>query len=124
MARIASRLVDVAYLLLRVTTGLLFAEHGLQKLFGLLGGPRLPLMSQFGLAGVIELTAGLMVAFGVFPRWAAFIASGEMAFAYFTVHAPRGFWPVQNLGERAVLYCFVFLYIAARGGGMASLTRD
>lgn len=124
MVKVTSRLADVAYLLLRVVTGLLFAEHGLQKLFGLLGGPRMPLLSKFGLAGVIELTAGVMVAFGVFPRWAALVASGEMAVAYFTVHAPHGFWPVQNLGERAVLYCFVFLYVAARGGGKLTVTRD
>ena len=116
MARITSRLVDVAYLLLRLTTGLLFAEHGLQKVFGLLGGSRMPLVSGFGLAGVIELVAGVMVAFGVFPRWAAFMASGEMAVAYFQMHAPHGFWPVQNHGELAVVYCFVFLYIAFRGG--------
>jgi putative oxidoreductase len=124
MVKVTSRLVEVAYLLLRVVTGLLFAEHGLQKLFGLLGGPRMPLLSRFGLAGCIELVAGLMVAFGVFPRWAALLAAGEMAVAYFTVHAPHGFWPVQNLGERAVLYCFVFLYIAARGGGKLTVTRD
>jgi putative oxidoreductase len=124
MGRVASRLVDVAYVLLRVMTGLLFAEHGLQKLFGLIGGTRMPLMSEFGLAGVIEFSAGLMIALGVFPRWAAFIASGELAVAYFTMHAPHGFWPVQNHGELAVLYCFVFLFIAAHGGGKMTLTRD
>ena len=124
MVRVTSRLVDVAYLLLRVMAGLLFAEHGLQKLFGLIGGTRMPLMSELGLAGVIELVAGLMVAFGVFPRWAALVASGEMAVAYFTAHAPHGFWPVQNHGELAVLYCFVFLFIAAHGGGKLTLTRD
>jgi putative oxidoreductase len=124
VVRITSRAADVAYLLLRLVAGLLFAEHGLQKLFGLLGGSRMPLMSEFGLAGVIELAAGVMVAFGVFPRWAALVASGEMAVAYLTMHAPQGFWPVQNHGELAVLYCFVFLYIAARGGGKLAVTRD
>jgi putative oxidoreductase len=124
VVRITSRAADVAYLLLRLVAGLLFAEHGLQKLFGLLGGSRMPLMSEFGLAGVIELAAGVMVAFGVFPRWAALVASGEMAVAYLTMHAPQGFWPVQNHGELAVLYCFVFLYIAARGGGKLTVTRD
>jgi len=124
MVRITSRLVEIAYVLLRVMTGLLFAEHGLQKVFGLVGGTRMPLFSEFGLAGVIELLVGLMVAFGVFPRWAAVIASGEMAVAYFTVHAPKGFWPIQNGGELAVLYCFVFLFIAAHGGGKLTLTRD
>ncbi len=124
MVRITSRLVDAAYVLLRVMAGLLFAEHGLQKVFGLLGGTRMPLASEFGLAGVIELVAGLMVAFGVFPRWAAIIASGEMAVGYFTAHAAHGFWPVQNHGELAVLYCFVFLFIAAHGGGKLTLIRD
>jgi putative oxidoreductase len=124
VVRITSGLADIAYLLLRFVVALLFAEHGLQKLFGLLGGSRMPLLSEFGLAGVIELTAGVMVAFGVFPRWAALVASGEMAVAYFTQHAPQGFWPVQNHGELAVLYCFVFLYIAARGGGKLTVTRD
>jgi putative oxidoreductase len=117
-------MVAAAFVLLRVMAGLLFAEHGLQKLFGLIGGTRMPLASEFGLAGVIELTAGLMVAFGVFPRWAALVAAGEMAFAYFTQHAPHGFWPVQNHGELAVIYCFVFLFIAAHGGGTMTLTRD
>jgi putative oxidoreductase len=124
MVRISSRVADVAYLLLRLLAGLLFAEHGLQKLFGLLGGSRMPLMSELGLAGVIELAAGVMVAFGVFPRWAALVASGEMAVAYFTMHAPQGFWPAQNHGELAVLYCFIFLFIAARGGGKLAVTRD
>ncbi len=124
MVRITSRVTDVAYLLLRIVAGLLFAEHGLQKLFGLLGGSRVPLMSELGLAGVIELAAGAMVAFGVFPRWAALVAAGEMAVAYFTTHAPQAFWPAQNRGELAVLYCFVFLYIAARGGGKLTVTRD
>jgi putative oxidoreductase len=124
VVRITSHVADVAYLLLRLVAGLLFAEHGLQKLFGLLGGSRVPLMSELGLAGVVELAAGAMVAFGVFPRWAALVASGEMAVAYFTTHAPQAFWPVQNHGELAVLYCFVFLSIAARGGGTLTLTRD
>ena len=124
MVRVGSRVVDVAYVLLRVMTGLLFAEHGLQKVFGLLGGTRMPLASEFGLAGVIELVAGLMVAFGIYPRWAALIASGEMAVAYFTVHAHAGFWPVRNHGELAAIYCFLMLFIAAHGGGRLALTRD
>jgi putative oxidoreductase len=75
----------------------------------------------FGLAGLIELVGGLLIAIGLFTSWAAFIASGEMAVAYFKVHFPQGFWPVQNQGELAVLYCFVFLYMAARGGGRYSV---
>jgi putative oxidoreductase len=117
MAKGSSRLAEMAYLLLRVVSGLLFAQHGLQKVFGLLGGTRVPPASLLGAAGLIELVGGAMIALGIFPRWAAFIASGEMAYAYFTRHAPGGLWPVANRGELAVLYCFVFLYIAARGGG-------
>ncbi len=117
----ASRLADPAYALLRVVAGLMFAQHGAQKLFGLLGGARVPIVSQLGLAGVIEFAAGLMIALGVFPRWAAFVAAGEMAYAYFSRHAPQGFFPVVNRGELAVLYCFVFLYIAAHGGGRWTL---
>jgi len=117
MARPNSWMTDLAYLLMRVIVGLAFAEHGAQKLFGLLGGRTVPLASQFGVAGVIELVAGLLIAFGVLATWAALIASGEMAVAYFQMHAPQGFWPIQNRGELAALYCFVFLYIAARGGG-------
>ena len=78
-------------------------------------------MSQFGLAGVIELVGGVMIAAGVFASLVAFIASGEMAVAYFQVHAPGGFVPIQNGGELAVLYCFVFLYVAARGNGTWSV---
>lgn len=124
MAKVSSRLADIAFLVLRVVAGLAFAEHGAQKLFGLLGGHAVPWFSQLGLAGVIEFGAGLLVAFGIFPRWAALVASGEMAFAYFTVHARQGFWPILNRGELAVLYCLVFLYIAAHGGGRWAVTRD
>lgn len=124
MARLGSRLADPAYALMRLVVGLLFAQHGLQKLFGLLGGSRVAIVSQLGMAGIIELVAGVMVALGIFPRWAAFIACGEMAYAYFTRHAPNAFWPIQNRGELAVLYCFIFLYIGARGAGRFAVTRD
>ena len=100
---------------------LLFAVHGAQKLLGVLGGQQVPIMSQFGLAGVIELVGGLMIAAGVFASLVAFVASGEMAVAYFQAHAPKAFWPVQNGGELAVLYCFLFLYVAARGNGTWSV---
>lgn len=124
MVRASSRLSDVGYLLLRVVVGLSFAQHGAQKLLGLLGGTRVALVSQLGLAGIIELVAGLLVALGIFPRWAALVACGEMAYAYLTVHAPHGLWPIVNRGELAVLYCFVFLYIAAHGGGRFSVTKE
>jgi putative oxidoreductase len=109
------------YALLRIVAGVLFAQHGAQKLFGVLGGQQVSITSQLGLAGAIELVGGLMIAAGVFTSVMAFIASGEMALAYFQRHAPRGLWPVQNGGELAALYCFIFLYIAARGNGVWSI---
>jgi putative oxidoreductase len=109
------------YALLRIVAGLLFAQHGVQKLFGLLGGTQQPLMSQMGVAGIIETFGGLAIALGLFTSPVAFVASGQMAVAYFQSHLPRGFWPVQNGGELAVLNCFLFLYIASRGSGKWSL---
>ena len=123
MQRYLGRYADVAYTLLRVVAGLLFAVHGAQKVLGVLGGTKVPLASLFGLAGVIELVGGLLIAIGLFTSWAAFIASGEMAVAYFMVHAKDGFWPHLNKGELAVLYCFVFLYIACRGAGRYAVGR-
>jgi putative oxidoreductase len=115
------RFAPQIYALLRIVAGVLFAQHGAQKLLGLFGGQQVPITSQFGMAGVIELVGGLMIAAGVFSSLVAFVASGEMAVAYFQAHAPRGFFPVQNGGELAVLYCFIFLYIAARGNGTWSV---
>lgn len=115
------RFAPQIYALLRMVTGVLFAAHGAQKLLGMFGGQQVPLTSQFGLAGVIELVGGLMIAAGVFSSLVAFVASGEMAFAYFQAHAPRGLFPVQNGGELSVLYCFLFLYLATRGNGIWSL---
>ena len=110
-----------AFALMRIVAGLLFALHGAQKLFGVLGGTKVPLFSLYGAAGVIEFFGGLLIALGLLGCWAAFIASGEMAVAYFMGHFPKGFWPIQNGGELAVLYCFVFLYIATRGSGVWSV---
>ena len=121
MEGILGRFAPQIYALLRVVSGLLFAVHGAQKLLGVLGGQQAPITSQFGLAGVIELVGGLMIAAGVFASPVAFVASGEMAVAYFQAHAPKAFWPVQNGGELAVLYCFLFLYVAARGNGAWSV---
>ena len=81
------------------------------------------MLSLFGLAGIIELVGGLLITVGLMTGYAAFIASGQMAAAYFMAHFPRGFWPIQNGGELAVLYCFVFLYIASRGVGVWSIDR-
>jgi putative oxidoreductase len=119
--RILGRFAPYFYGLLRIVAGLLFACHGAQKLFGVLGGQQVQLASKFGLAGVIELVGGVLIAAGIFTSPLAFIASGEMAFAYFQPHAPRGLWPIQNGGELAVLYCFLFLYFAARGNGALSV---
>lgn len=118
MERFLGRFAPQCYALMRIVTGLLFACHGAQKLFGVLGGHQVPYASQFGLAGVIEFVGGLMIAVGFLTGFVAFIASGEMAFAYVMAHMPRGPWPIQNGGEPAVLYCFVFLYIASRGTGI------
>ena len=109
------------YTLLRIASGLLFAAHGAQKLFGALGGRPAELVSQMGLAGVIEFIGGLMIALGLFTSPVAFLASGQMAVAYFQAHAPRGMWPIMNGGELAALFCFVFLYVAAAGSGKWSI---
>ena len=123
MERVLGRFSPQLYALMRIVVGLLFACHGAQKLFGLFGGPQMPLASQLGLAAVIELLGGLFVAIGFLTGTAAFIASGEMAAAYFMAHLPRGGVPLQNGGEPAVLYCFVFLYIASRGAGIWGVDR-
>ena len=117
MAKMNAWMTDAAYLLMRLVVGLMFAQHGAQKLFGVLGGHHVPLLSQAGAAGIIEFFGGLLVAFGIFTTWAAIIASGEMAVAFFQVHWPQGVFPIVNKGESAVVYCFVFLFIASRGGG-------
>ena len=120
---ILGRFAGIAYALLRVVAGLLFAQHGAQKLLGVLGGKQPPVGSLFWFGGAIELVGGLLIAIGLFASWAAFLASGEMAAAYFMVHAKDSFWPIVNKGELAVLYCFVFLLIASRGGGGYSVGR-
>ena len=112
---------DIAYVLLRAAAGLLLACHGAQKIFGAFGGPRLagpPLMVA---AGWIELVAGACIAVGLLTTPMALLASGEMAVAYFKVHAPQSFWPIANKGELAVVLCFVFLAVAAFGAGRYGL---
>jgi putative oxidoreductase len=116
-----ARIGGYVYAITRIVVGGLFAMHGAQKLFGAFGGTTQPIASMAGVAGVIELVCGLLVMIGLAGGLAAFIASGEMAAAYFIVHAPQGLWPIQNQGELAALYCFVFLYIAARGSGIWSV---
>ena len=116
------RAAPYVYPLFRIVFGVLFLCHGLQK-FGLLHGHLVPMFTRLGGAAVIELACGSLIAIGLFTRPAALTASGEMAFAYFLSHYPRGFWPTLNAGENAVLYCFAFLYIATRGGGPFSVDR-
>jgi putative oxidoreductase len=111
----------IAFALFRIVAGVLFASHGAQKLFAVFGGPAATGKPLLLTAGVIELVGGLLVAVGLFARPAAFVASGEMAVAYFMAHAPGGFWPIVNKGEAAVFYCFAFLFIAAHGAGIWSL---
>jgi putative oxidoreductase len=116
---IPERFAPQVYVLFRIVVGFLFIFHGLQKL-GYFGGQMQPLQSLAGAAMVIETVCGVLVMIGLFTRPAAFIASGEMAVAYFMVHQPGGTWPIENRGELAALFCFAFLYIAARGGGAVS----
>lgn len=118
-----SALVDLTFTLVRVIIGLLFACHGAQKLFGVLGGTSQLGHTKMMIAGIVEFGGGLLIALGLLTRIAAFLAAGEMAVAYFTVHAPHSFWPIINKGELAVAYCFFFLFVAAHGAGPYSLDR-
>lgn len=118
----APRLLSV----LRIIAALIFLEHGTQKLFGF--PPRATGMgpaafSLLWFAALIEITGGVLLLFGLFTRPVAFVLSGEMAFGYWLSHAPRNFFPALNGGDAAILYCFVFLYMAAAGGGEWSLDR-
>lgn len=120
-----SRFHDPLYAISRFIIGLLFAGHGAMKLFGWFGGKTgAPLPPKMMAGGIIEFGGGLAIAFGLLTTIASFICCGEMAVAYFTVHAkmpPNPYSPWENKGELAVLYCFVFLYIAAHGGGKYSI---
>jgi putative oxidoreductase len=117
----------LTWALLRIVTGLVFMIHGAQKLFGWFGGmgPNgggVPLASLFGLAGVLEFFGGLLIVLGLFTRPVAFLLAGEMAYAFWTMHFPNGgINPVANHGEPAVLYCFVFLFLAFNGAGPFSI---
>ncbi len=111
---------------LRIILGFLFMQHGAQKLFGFMAPPQWstpPIFSMVGIAGALEFFGGLLILLGLFTRPAAFILSGMMAVAYFMVHAPGGFWPLQNKGELAVIYCFLFLFFSVAGGGAWSIDR-
>src|SRR5687767_1076388 len=111
--------------LLRIVSAFLFMLHGTQKWLNFPAPRSSPteLMSLSGVAGMLELFGGLLLLLGLFTRPVAFVLSGLMAFAYFIAHAPQGFWPLLNRGELAALYCFVFLFISAAGGGPWSVDR-
>jgi putative oxidoreductase len=121
MERFLGRFAPHTFAILRFIAGVMFMLHGTQKLFSFPkeGPPQLPPLMLA--AGWIEVVCGILIAIGLLGGWAAFLASGEMAVAYFMVHAKRGFWPTVNEGENAVLYCFLFLFIAAHGSGILSI---
>ena len=116
---------DHTYALLRIVTGFLFIWHGAQKLFDFpIAFAYPPLNPMMYAAGSIEVIGGALVMIGLFTRPAAFICSGTMAVAYWMVHGSNGFWPIMNGGELAALFCFVFLFIAARGTGIWGVGKD
>jgi len=125
--RLPAWLPGATHSLLRIVTGLLFMQHGVQKLFGLLiepgrpwnGAP--PMFSQFWFAGILETFGGALIVLGLFTRPVAFLLSGEMAVVYFQAHFPRSFWPILNRGEHVVLFCFIYLYFFAVGAGPWSI---
>lgn len=118
---------DTVYAALRIVSGAIFSIHGVQKIFGLLTDQTPPVLSQLWIGGLIELVAGILIVVGFRTRIAAFIASGTMAVAYFQFHwkfrFDENFFPAVNGGDAAILYCFVFLYIACKGAGILSLDR-
>ena len=111
--------------IVRIIVGLIFMEHGTQKFLSFpavdMAGMGLGLSNLGAYAGIIELVAGALIALGLFTRPAAFLASGTMAVAYFYAHAPKNFFPVNNMGDAAILYCFIFLYVSAVGSGKLSI---
>jgi len=126
--RLPAWLPGTTHEFLRVVTGLLFMQHGVQKMFGLLIDPsRGPwtgapaMFSQFWFAGVLEVFGGALIVLGLFTRPVAFLLSGEMAVAYFQAHFPRSFWPILNGGEAVVLFCFIYLHLFAVGAGPWSI---
>ena len=121
MERWLGRYSGTIYAAMRFMLGLAYACHGAGKLFGAFGSQPATDKPLMLVAGVIEFFGGLLIAIGLKADYAAFLASGQMAAAYFMVHASGGFWPIVNKGELAVVYCFVFLYIASRGSGAISV---
>ena len=130
MEALLARIGPLSHALLRIVAGFLFACHGAQKIFGAFGGfagtpgATAPLFTLLWVGGLIELVGGALVALGVRTSIAAFLCSGQMAVAYFMFHQPKGPLPIQNGGELAALYAFVFLYLAAKGAGPLALERS
>jgi putative oxidoreductase len=119
--RMRERLRDTTLSLLRFVSGLLFLCHGAQKLFGAFGGHAVPLPTELGVAGILEFFGGSAIMLGLFTRPVAFLLAGEMAVAYWTVHARAGKIPIENHGELAILFCFIYLLLCVHGGGSLSL---
>jgi len=109
--------------LLRIVAGLMFWQHGAQKLFGMFDATAVESWLSFprGIAGVLEFFGGILIVLGLFTRPVAFLLSGQMAVAFFMAHFPQGFWPIMNGGELAVLYTFIFLFLSVYGGGDLSV---
>jgi len=130
MESLLARIGPLSHALVRIVAGFLFACHGVQKIFGAFGGfggnagATAPLFTLLWVGGVIELVGGALVALGVRTNIAAFVCSGQMAVAYFMFHQPKGMLPIQNGGELAALYAFVFLFLAAKGPGPLALERS
>ena len=128
MERVLSRFGGIFYAAMRVVLALIYMAHGLQKVFGMFGGHAVPLHSLLGVAGVLELVLGALIALGLFTSWAAFIASGEMAVAYIQFHWRFHFdsriLPIVNHGDDTLLYSFLFLFIACRGAGIWAVDRE
>ena len=125
---ISARTTPAMHVVLRMGVGLLFIQHGVQKLFGVLGGvdgagATVPLFSLFGVAGVLETFGGLTIVLGLFTRPAALLLSVQMVIAYFMVHAPQGGFPIQNGGELAVFYALAFAFLATTGAGGWSIDK-
>lgn len=127
MSTIISRdkAIQITVFLLRVTSGIMFMQAGGAKLFGWFadepGGEPLQILSQKGIGAILEFFGGILVTLGLGTRVVAFIVSGEMAVAYWQFHAPKGTWPIENHGQQAVLFCFIFHFFAAYGAGEWSI---
>ena len=112
---------DHIYGVMRIVVGFFFVCHGLGKILGVLGGHAFAFPGLMWFAGIVELVGGALICVGLFTSWAAFICSGQMAVAYFYAHQPNALFPIENKGELAAVYSWIFLYIAARGSGMFSI---